>query len=1601
MANKVSLEVELKSKLEQSKSDLSSLKKEKVFNTPGGEKALTKISGLLQRLESVDLKGLKGPELTKFLNELSKLRSMLDSSSRTLTAYTDAFKKQQDVVNAAVKKLNEQKGLKSEKLKAKKEALSGVNLKGHTYFNKKTDREVTNIDTIVDLMKNSGLEIRGLTGKKAVTAENQKKILENTGLNKYANAFNEYEVAKQNVATQETNVKTEKLTLENISNPKDVHPITEQVQQNSANTERFISQVRQQQDEQDEKDIKETTDAINKQIPVVEKQTSSLGRAFKQFTIYNIALRATKAALREAKQTIQELDKYLTEQAMVTGMTREQTYGLVKSYQELALQCGATTKEIAQVSTEYMKQGKTIEESLVLTEAAVKAAKVARVSVGDSVNYLTTALNGFRLSAEDAMLVSDKFAAVAAASATDYDELAIALSKVASQANLAGMSIDYTTALLTKGLETTREAPETMGTALKTIIARMRELGDYGETLEGDTDINNVESQLAYVGIALRDQQGELRSTEEVLDELGKKWDTLNKNQQAALAKALAGTRQQSRLIALMDDYERVTELQEISQRSAGATAAQAGVYLEGMEASLNKIQVAWEKIVMTLTDSEVIIGIFDYIGSFLDKIGDFLSTDFGIIATLTTISLIGLNIVGNKIEEYKLSQQGLALKKQEEALNLKKLKQQELQKLKESQIQNINLAANKVLNAEAKLETAITNQKRLQQKMAHGIKVSKKEVYEAEMDVLSATNELNAAEKELNLAIKQNGVEGLDYLDIQKQITTETTNLGGLLGGFTGALSGIVSVLGVAFSVVQMIAMVSGLVVKLKDEEYRKTVRNTAATKAQAAAEQIKAAFGMASSASAIPVAGWVIAAAILATLVGIAIATAVSNANKYEKSAEGTAERVNELSTEVYKLNEKAQAIDTITNSFDKLDNKLIKTKADLEEINSLLEQGAETMDNTEVDENDDIGFGAGKNEKEWYNQLSDEQKRLYLTRKQEELNTEISSKREEIKDRFENMTDKERTKILNDNSSNAAIIEAQGALYANNNAELYKQIDYLKETTDLTKDAAQATENLAQSLLEGVSATKAWDFVQHPEKIQRLTESLAQLTIKATNATGKLDDFSAANVLNSEDFNLEDRVEAYTELLTVMEALGDPELLESFKEEYSGFYKFSQMSTQVLQFIDSVNLSTDEINELWGAWETLQKEGVKISQDVWESRFDEYLSILAATQGDVLTATKQVFGDYLDGSEENLNAFITAYGDLVQVGILNMGQNMEKVKNSINSFYEKALEWGEMSDSDKAEFIQDNAELFSDGELLKAFESGNYADIEKALKENKALQDQIATRKKEVAQELLIEEARTGEDRNEAYIAELKRYQAYLNDAENMFKASLEVRLEQEQKQLDEYRSYLEEQQDALEESLEKRKEAYEKYFDAINQEEEDEEYEEQANLLMSNLNKLSSTNNASAEQKTKELENELEQLEKERLKELRERAQEAILENMDDELSEISEKFDKLLESNQALLLAMKGDLDNPGQFISNMITEKISSGATELETESYVDSLKSTYGSVLGDQVDWEVLKETINQLFLNVNGQTINMTSEEEQNVFNVIMNAITGIGKR
>ena len=78
------------------------------------------------------------------------------------------------------------------------------------------------------------------------------------------------------------------------------------------------------------------------------------------------------------------------------------------------------------------------------------------------------------------------------------------------------------------------------------------------------------------------------------------------------------------------------------------------------------------------------------------------------------------------------------------------------------------------------------------------------------------------------------------------------------------------------------------------------------------------------------------------------------------------------------------------------------------------------------------------------------------------------------------------------------------------------------------------------------------------------------------------------TAAEVLDSEDYSLKERVEAYEMMRTELEAMGSAysEVLEGFKEEYSGMEVFANMEDSVLSFIETVGLSTDEINELYNA-------------------------------------------------------------------------------------------------------------------------------------------------------------------------------------------------------------------------------------------------------------------------------------------------------------------------------------------------------------------------------------------------------------------------------
>ena len=1408
--------------------------------------------------------------------------------------------------------------------------------------------------------------------------------------------------------------------------------------------------------------------AITNLSASINKQQSVLRKAAKAFTIYSTIVRIAKSALREAAATITELDKSLTEQARVTGRTRDQAYGLLTTYQNMAQVVGATTKEVAEASSEFIKQGKSIQDALTLSKAAVSAAKVAGISVGDSINYLTTALNGFKLSAEEARKVSDKFAAVASASASGYNEIAIALSKVASQANLAGRSIDYTTALLTTGLEVTREAPETMGTALKTIVARRREISDYGKTLEDDVDLNNVQTQLSYIGIQLTNQQGELRSTQDVLDELGKKWSTLNSNQQAAVAKALAGTRQQSRLIAMMDNYERVQELQQISERSAGATAAQLTKYREGLEASRNNLKVAWEKIVESFTNSDFLIGLINSATTLLDIFNKLTQNEFVKGTIFATVGVALANVIAKKKITNDLAKEELELetqqridsiKAQQKAIEdqkkaaidreiaTKKQAQDEAQAaLDRLKAQKESLEANKAeeisANNTLEKEKEISAEKKYQAQLAteaakmsnaiwqiengsaaeveegrriykgHTSRASKiTREYNQNIASLHATHDSNEAEINSKYAKSESQItEAIaeqtkvvekateaadeaaknrekninDALAQDKEYKASQDALQLLQSKGNSLLKGSLVLYSLRTTITSYWNKTQKLSIALKKKHAAATAKDAAATTADTVAKgantvatnKLKLAVDKLNAAWKANPLGLIIAGlvAVGALIAGIAIAI-----KKNLPSIANVSKAVGKLTNEVYELNKSNTAIDNAISKWDEYDNKLIKTEEDAKSLHDTLNQVSDSLT---------------ENQQKIYKQAqTDEERRRLLRQFKEENNRQIKEDWTKVNQQISRLSAADRKKVLSGDTSNLSDEDAenarvlQNATYARGNYQLYQIID---KNVDKLGKAKDAVESLGQAIISNLSAERVYELSQDNGKgIQQLVDNLSKVNTQVKQ-------------LASKDGSLKDRVAAYQEISAALAS--DSEQLAIFQKKYSEYSVFSQMSDDLLDLIDNRHISDETLNQLYSAYEGLtDKDGNQlISAEDYHARFSSRLETFNDTQ-DVVATINATFGDIRDKiGDENWDKFVHIFDKLAESS-LTISQNIDSFDNKVSGFYEKAAKWSTRSQSDRAQFINENAGRFQGEEgkkLIQAFHTGDYDTIEKALSSNSNLDELRKQRLQEVNTALAVEKARK-KDRNEALIEELELEKKHLEDVNSLYAVSLKTRLEQEKNQLSEYKAYLQDEENAIKDSLTKRKEAYNKYFAAINQAASDEEYEKTANIYRANLTKLGSSTDASAISQRADLEDKLQSLENQHLEDLRKRAQEAIISNIDTEISEISQKFDDLLNNNKQRLELRQNSMNtNNGDFFSKLISNELYKGATADEAQQYLRTLQSTFSNRLGnvDLSDIKISQEG-QALVLNVNGQTYNLDTSSQQSLYQTIMSALRQLG--
>ena len=369
-----------------------------------------------------------------------------------------------------------------------------------------------------------------------------------------------------------------------------------------------------------------------------------------------------RRVISNAKETVKELDAAMTQTAVVTDFSVGDMWDQLPEYTKRANALGTTIKGAYEAATLYYQQGLDTNEVVAVSNETLKMARIAGMDAAKATDMMTAALRGFNMEIDEASArrINDVYSELAAITAADTQEIATAMTKTASIASNAGMEFETTAAFLSQIVETTREAPETAGTALKTVIARFQELkkdpSEIGEVDGEIVDANKIETALKTIDVALRDTNGQFRDLDDVFLEIAGKWGSLDTNTQRYIATIAAGSRQQSRFIAMMSDYERTMELVDAANNSGGASQKQFEKTTKSLESKLNKLKNAWDEFSMGIANSSLIKGAVDLLTNLLtviNKITSALGDGFiGSTFTLLTRSaglLIPL-IMGGKI---------------------------------------------------------------------------------------------------------------------------------------------------------------------------------------------------------------------------------------------------------------------------------------------------------------------------------------------------------------------------------------------------------------------------------------------------------------------------------------------------------------------------------------------------------------------------------------------------------------------------------------------------------------------------------------------------------------------------------------------------------------------------------------------------------------------------------------------------------------------------------------------------------------------------------------------------------------------------------------
>lgn len=368
-----------------------------------------------------------------------------------------------------------------------------------------------------------------------------------------------------------------------------------------------------------------------------------------RWQLASAALHGIASGAQQAVSYMKELDKSLNNIRIVTGMGSKEMADFAVQANKAAKALSTTTTDFTNAALIYYQQGLRGEDVEKRAEITVKMANVTRQSAEEVSSQLTAIWNNFYDGTESLEHYADVLTALGAATASSSAEISTGLEKFAAIANTVGLSYEYAATALATVTAETRQSAEVVGTAFKTLFARIQDL-ELGETLEDGVTLGKYSEALDKIGVKVLDANGNLRDMNSILDDMGNRWNQIDDATKVAVAQTVGGTRQYAQLIALMDNWQDFKINLNIAELSDGTLQEQQDIFAEGWEGASNRAKASLESLYSSIINDDAMIKLTNGFADFLDIVKTMVKSLGGLPGILTLIFSIATKLVGPQI---------------------------------------------------------------------------------------------------------------------------------------------------------------------------------------------------------------------------------------------------------------------------------------------------------------------------------------------------------------------------------------------------------------------------------------------------------------------------------------------------------------------------------------------------------------------------------------------------------------------------------------------------------------------------------------------------------------------------------------------------------------------------------------------------------------------------------------------------------------------------------------------------------------------------------------------------------------------------------------